>query len=131
EWRGGNLTPGQIGTPRQSAALVEIREQILYAWVGAIALVLVARSVRALVERRRGIVRISYPDGRTVRVPVGLSVLEASWRFSVQHACVCGGRGRCSTCLIRVVGDRSDLPAPSPREMAVLERAGFGEDAAV
>jgi adenylate cyclase len=131
EWRAENLTPGQIGTPEQSAALVEIREQILYAWVGAIVLVLVARSVRSLAERRRGIVRITYPDGRTVRVPVGLSVLEASWRFNVPHACVCGGRGRCSTCRIRIVGDRSELPEPSPRETAVLERAGYGDDDAV
>ncbi len=131
EWQAENLSPGQVGTPEQNAGLVDIREWILYGWAGAIILVLVARGVRALAERRRGLVRISYPDGRTVRVPLGLSVLEASWRFNVPHACVCGGRGRCSTCRVRIVGDASALPEPSPRETAVLERAGYADDDAV
>ncbi len=65
EWQAENLTPGQIGTPEQNAGLVDIREKILYAWAGAIVLVLLARGVRAIAERRRGLVRISYPDGRT------------------------------------------------------------------
>ena len=71
EWQAENLNPGQLGTPEQNAGLVDIREQVLYAWAGAIVLVLLARGVRALAERRRGLVRISYPDGRAVRVPLG------------------------------------------------------------
>jgi adenylate cyclase len=131
EWQAANLAPGQIGTPEQNAGLQDIRDEILYGWAGAIVLVLLARAVRAAAERRRGLVRISYPDGRSVRVPLGLSVLEASWRFNIPHACVCGGRGRCSTCRIRIVGDRAVLPEPSPRETAVLERAGYADDDAV
>jgi adenylate cyclase len=131
EWRAANLTPGQLGTPEQNAGLADIREQILYGWGAAIVVVLLARGARSLAERRHGLIRITYPDGRSVRVPIGFSVLEASWRFNIAHACVCGGRGRCSTCRIRIVGDRSGLPEPSPREIAVLERAGYGEDEAV
>jgi adenylate cyclase len=51
--------------------------------------------------------QLSYGNGRTVRVPKGLSVLEASLRNNVPHASVCGGRARCSTCRIRVIGDCS------------------------
>jgi adenylate cyclase len=131
EWRAENLTPGQLGTPEQNAGLVDIREQILYGWGAAIVLVLLARVTRSLAERRHGLIRVTYPDGRSVRVPVGFSVLEASWRFNIAHACVCGGRGRCSTCRIRIVGDRSGLPEPAPREVSVLERAGYGDDDAV
>lgn len=130
-WQSANLDTYQLGTPEQNAALVDLRQDILYLWAAAIVLVLCARGVRAILERRRGLVRISYPDGRSVRVPRGLSVLEASWRFNIPHACVCGGRGRCSTCRIRIVGDRAGLPDPSPRETAVLERAGYRDDAAV
>ena len=130
-WRAENLTPGQLGTPEQNAGIVDIREEVLYGWGAAIVLVLLARGVRALAERRHGLIRVSYPDGRSVRVPLGFSVLEASWRFNIAHASVCGGRGRCSTCRIRIVGDRSGLPEPSPREISVLERAGYGDDAAV
>src|SRR5262249_36462347 len=41
----------------------------------------------------------------------------------ILHASVCGGRGRCSTCRIRVVAD-ADLPPPSPQEARVLQRVG-------
>jgi len=37
---------------------------------------------------------------------------------------VCGGRARCSTCRIRVIGDCSALPEPSQREAFVLHRVG-------
>ena len=67
----------------------------------------------------------------TVRVPKGLSVLEASLRNGIPHASVCGGKARCSTCRIRVVGDPKALPAPSRRESFVLERVGASADPAV
>jgi adenylate cyclase len=92
-------------------------------YAGAIGLVFVARGVRSWRERRRGLVTISYPD-RKVRVPKGLSVLEASLRYNIPHASVCGGRARCSTCRVRVVGDRDTLPPPSRREAFVLSRIG-------
>ena len=69
-------------------------------------------------------ISLSYGNGRTVRVPKGLSVLEASLRNNVPHASVCGGRARCSTCRIRVIGDCSALPEPSQREAFVLGRVG-------
>jgi adenylate cyclase len=60
-------------------------------------------------------------------VPKGLSVLEASLRHNVPHASVCGGRARCSTCRIRIIGDCSDLPQPTQREAFVLGRVGTGD----
>jgi adenylate cyclase len=64
-------------------------------------------------------------------VPKGLSVLEASLRYNVPHASVCGGRARCSTCRIRVIGDCASLPRPSNREAFVLNRAGSDADPAI
>jgi adenylate cyclase len=74
---------------------------------------------------------LSYGNGRTIRVPKGLSVLEASLRYQVPHASVCGGRARCSTCRIRVIGDCTSLPQPSNREAFVLNRVGSGSDPAI
>jgi adenylate cyclase len=54
-------------------------------------------------------------------------VLEASLRSNMPHASVCGGRARCSTCRIRVIGDCSELPAPSQREAFVLNRVGAAD----
>lgn len=89
---------------------------------GAFVLLIIARTIRALLERRGGVIGIRYPHGVTVSVPRGVSVLEASRRSGIPHVSVCGGRGRCSTCRIRVIQGLSKLPAASPSEKALLER---------
>ncbi|MGE5165273.1 MAG: adenylate/guanylate cyclase domain-containing protein [Sphingobacteriales bacterium] len=121
EWRKENL---QSVTAPQARLIKEIT--LVYfplGYAAAIGLVFVARGVRTWRERRRGLIAISFPD-RQVRVPKGVSVLEACLRHSIPHASVCGGRARCSTCRIRVLGDISALPPPSGREAFVLDRVG-------
>ena len=59
-------------------------------------------AVRGWRERRAGRIRIAYRGGRTLVVPPGYSVLETSRAAGVPHVSVCGGRGRCSTCRVRV-----------------------------
>ncbi|WP_454634231.1 adenylate/guanylate cyclase domain-containing protein [Bradyrhizobium cenepequi] len=124
EWRRDNLSAQQVGTLQQADMLDRITNGMTIGYLGLLGLVLLARGARAIFERRGGMIRLSYGNGRTVRVPKGLSVLEASLRHNVPHASVCGGRARCSTCRIRIIGDCSDLPEPSPREAFVLGRVG-------
>jgi adenylate cyclase len=124
EWRATNLSQRQVGTPAEQDVLEDITEYFLIGYLGLLGLVLLARGVRALNERRGGLITLSYGNGRTLRVPRGLSVLEASLRYNVPHASVCGGRARCSTCRIRVIGDCTALPEPSKREAFVLNRVG-------
>ena len=124
EWKAGNLSQRQLGTPAEQDVLEKIVDDFLIFYLGVIGLVLLAKGARALLERRRGMVTLSYGNGRTIRVPKGLSVLEASLRHNVPHASVCGGRARCSTCRIRVIGDCASLPEPSQREAFVLNRVG-------
>jgi adenylate cyclase len=124
QWRAEHI---KAMPPPQRAVVDEIT--LFYFPIGyavALALVFVARGVRSLRERRRGMVTVSYPD-KQVRIPKGLSVLEASLRFKVPHASVCGGRARCSTCRVRIVSDRTSLPRPSRREAFVLDRLGAGD----
>jgi len=129
EWQAQNLGPKRLGTPGQQQALSDITDNLLLGYLGLLGLALAARAVRMVVERRAGMITLSYGNGRTIRVPVGLSVLEASLRHHVPHASVCGGRARCSTCRIRVIGDLGALPAPSAREAFVLGRIGAGDPA--
>jgi adenylate cyclase len=131
EWRADNLSREKVGTGADQTALERISSYMLYGYLGLLGLTLAARGIRALVERRRGLVTLSYGNGRTIRVPVGLSVLEASTRFNIPHSSVCGGRARCSTCRIRIIGDCSELPEPSNRETFVLDRVGAGGDPAI
>ena len=127
EWRADNLTERQVGTRAEAQVLDRITDYFLIGYLGLIGIALLARGVRAINERRRGMINLSYGNGRTVRIPKGLSVLEASLRNNVPHASVCGGRARCSTCRIRIIGDCSDLPEPSQREAFVLGRVGASD----
>ncbi len=128
EWRAQHIKPIP---PAQRKMIDDIT--LFYFPIGylaAIGLVFVARGARTLRERRRGMVTVSYPH-RQVRVPKGMSVLEASLRHKVPHASVCGGRARCSTCRVRVVSDRFALPKPSGREAFVLNRVGAASDPSI
>ena len=127
EWRTHNLTARQVGTTAEAATLDRITDAFTITYFGLLGLALAARGVRAWRERRGGMIALSYGNGRTVRVPKGLSVLEASLRHNLPHASVCGGRARCSTCRIRVIGDHAALPEPSQREAFVLTRVGTND----
>jgi adenylate cyclase len=120
-WLARDASPEKVGTPAQNAALLDARNRTLALLTAALAATLAARGFRRWREHRVGSIKLTYPD-RTIRTPRGFSVLEASLLNNIPHAHVCGGRGRCSTCRIRILGDISDLPAPSAAERAVLER---------
>ncbi|WP_371817994.1 adenylate/guanylate cyclase domain-containing protein [Bradyrhizobium sp. CCBAU 53421] len=124
DWRREELSVQKLGTAAQGTTLERITDDLTIGYLGLLGLVLLARGARALLERRGGMIALSYGNGRTLRVPKGLSVLEASLRYNVPHASVCGGRARCSTCRIRIIGDHAQLPEPSPREAFVLHRVG-------
>ena len=127
EWRAHNITRRQLGTVAEAETLDRITGGLTIGYLGLLGLALAARGVRALRERRGGMIALSYGNGKTVRVPKGLSVLEASLRHNVPHASVCGGRARCSTCRIRIIGDHGALPEPSQREAFVLARVGTAD----
>jgi adenylate cyclase len=126
-WRQEMLAAARAPTPAQTTALGGIRTGFLDAYAAALAAVLVARGTRALWQRRRS-VRVVYPPQRVVAVPLGFSILDASRRAGIPHASVCGGRGRCSTCRVRVSRGLEGLPAPSEAERRVLARVGAAPD---
>ncbi|MFI5000068.1 MAG: adenylate/guanylate cyclase domain-containing protein [Reyranellales bacterium] len=113
--------PGAAG----ATALYMIANSLEVSAVLLLAVCFAARPVRDLWERRAGVVHLTYGDLKTVSQPTGLTILEMSRLGGVPHASVCGGRGRCSTCRVRVGGpDRGLLPAPAPEELKVLARVG-------
>lgn len=87
----------------------------------ALALVLILRGLRAHGERQ-SVIEVRYGDGRVVRVPRGYSVLEASRLGGIPHNAVCGGRGRCSTCRVKVLDGVDATPEPGEIEHATLIR---------
>jgi 2Fe-2S ferredoxin len=63
------------------------------------------------------------PDGPSVEVPVGTSVLEAARKAGAQVGSACGGVCACSTCHVYVTEGLAALPAPSEREEDILDKA--------
>jgi adenylate cyclase len=87
-------------------------------------LVIGGRGARNMAQRRRGLVTLHYPMGRQVTVAPGTSILEASRLSGIPHASVCGGRGRCSTCRVRINAGLDVCPDPGSDEVRVLTRVG-------
>jgi adenylate cyclase len=127
-WLAKNAAEHHRAAPADLAFLAHLVIGTRGGFAGALLAVLLARGVRTQLQRRRGLIRLAYPSGRIVEIVPGLSVLEASRTAGIPHASVCGGRGRCSTCRVRVAGDPTAIPAPSPEEQRVLERVGAAPD---
>lgn len=107
-----------------SDQLAKAATLLIVSFAAALAIVLAARVLRSWSERRRGLVlTLTYPH-RSVTVPRGWSVLEASRAHGIDHLSMCGGRARCSTCRVRVTGAAASIPAPSATEERTLRRIG-------
>lgn len=111
--------PGQAGVEFVAAGAEAANITV----AAVIAFLIFARLARTLTTARRG-VTVTYPGNRQFRVPRGISVLEASRQAGIPHAAVCGGRGRCSTCRVRVGRGAERLHPPSEAENRVLRRIG-------
>jgi adenylate cyclase len=119
----GILAAANVPDREERQLLALVQNRIREGFAASLAIVLLARAIRHAYERRNRI-RLTYPDGRVVTVPQGYSVLEASRFAGIPHASVCGGRGRCSTCRVRVGHGFDSLPPPDAAEARVLRRVG-------
>ncbi|MBD9371522.1 adenylate/guanylate cyclase domain-containing protein [Rhizobium sp. ARZ01] len=114
-------TPPPIDPAIVAEGLGRIKAALYLIFFGAILLVLILRRLRMLAERASQIT-IRYSNGALVRAPRGLSLLEGSRYGQVPHYSVCGGKGRCSTCRVRILETDGPLPPPGPIEAATLAR---------
>jgi adenylate cyclase len=124
DWLAAALVRARVPDAAGVALVGDLEAGALAAMAALLGLVLLARTFRGWRDRRRGIFQVTYPEGRRVRVTAGTTLLEASRGAGIPHASVCGGRGRCSTCRVRVGAGHSRLPPPSEAEARVLARIG-------
>ena len=91
--------------------------------VGLMLVLLVARGVKGFLTKKTAKARLTYsPGDRKIELHPGATLLESIRAAGIPHASICGGRGRCSTCRVRVGRGLSDLPPPEPSELKVLAR---------
>lgn len=89
--------------------------------------VLAIHFIRWVRKQRTSVLKLQYRglelDERIeLKVPRGQTILEHLRENKIPHASVCGGRGRCSTCRIRIEGETEKLPPLSLEEKKILER---------
>jgi adenylate cyclase len=104
------------------AALGLLVTRLQLGYVALVAAILVLRALRNAHERHRAGVRIDYSVGRSIVVPRGFSILEASRWAGIPHASICGARGRCSACRVRVLHGLERLATPTAAELVTLQR---------
>jgi len=108
----------------QIALIRTIDAALVLVVLGLILAVLLARLLRDWWRRRHGVFVLTYPDGQRVSIVAGTTILEASRGAGIPHAAVCGGRGRCSTCRVRIGRGHEALPPAEAAELKVLARVG-------
>jgi adenylate cyclase len=106
------------------ATVRRLGDVLVLIYLGLVAGTIGLRMLRDWHVGRFGSVRITYPGARVVMVAPGFSVLEASRWAGFPHESVCGGRGRCSTCRVRVINGATHLAPPGPDERRTLDRIG-------
>ncbi|MBU2089872.1 MAG: adenylate/guanylate cyclase domain-containing protein [Alphaproteobacteria bacterium] len=91
-------------------------------FLGLVLLTLAGRGVRRLIREASSAPVVRFADGTRLRLSPGMTLLAASRLAGRPHASVCGGRGRCSTCRVRIDSGLDNLPAAEAAEQRVLQR---------
>ena len=125
-WRDLYMTKLNLAAGSEAAAWVyQVRDYFYLGMVLLTVLLLLGRIAYWIYEKRKAMVTLTYPMGRKVTIlPGAETLLEASRHAGIPHASVCGGKGRCSTCRVRVNARLESLPPPSLTEARVLSRVG-------
>ncbi len=103
------------------APLKEIQPWVYAGVIVLLALPYVLRYLRHATQSRRGH-QVTLSDGKKLRGTLGSSLLETLRAHGIDHAAVCGGRGRCTTCRVRIVTGGMTLPEPDEAEQKSLDR---------
>lgn len=114
-------------TPERAAEVWHLTMIGLAIYAGLVLLPFAGRAVRRVAHRLKRPPQLRHAGGRTMPIVPGATVLETLRAHGVPHASVCGGRARCTTCRVRVVGGLGSLPAPAGLEAKALARIGAAE----
>ena len=104
--------------------IVAWRADAQMGFYGIAAVAVLLGFARTLQQRRRMRIPVQYVGGPLVKAAEGPTLLELSRMYRIPHMSVCGGRGRCSTCRVMVIGDESALAAPGDAELRTLRSVG-------
>ena len=98
----------------------------LWVYFVVLAAVLLGRYLR--LRKSRSTLRVTYADGTKLAVVSGLTLLEISRMNNIPHASLCGGKGRCGTCRVRIHEGMDLLPEAAEIEQKTLDRVKADSD---
>ncbi|MEX0347556.1 MAG: 2Fe-2S iron-sulfur cluster-binding protein [Rhizobiaceae bacterium] len=108
------------------ASLGAIELWLVGIFLAITAVVLAARWWRLM--GHDGATRIRYAGQPAYTSENGLTLLESATVNDIPHAALCGGRGRCGTCRVKIIGSSEQLPEPTDEELRTLRRIGADGD---
>ncbi|OMH31712.1 adenylate/guanylate cyclase domain-containing protein [Motiliproteus sp. MSK22-1] len=104
-------------TPREL-----LHNGILITFYSLLFITLMARLIRDRPGPESGSILIKHPSGKILKGTPGQSILEIIRQNSIPHASICGGRGRCTTCRVRIDAGNNELQQPTALEQDALDR---------
>jgi adenylate cyclase len=107
-------------TDAASGALGVYRDYVRMASAAAVATVIAAVAWRQGARMTATKIKVNFTGGPVVSTPPGPTLLEISHMNGISHAAACGGRGRCSTCRVRIEDGLNTLPPPNFAEAFTL-----------
>ena len=114
----------EAADPATRERVASLETWVLVVFFITLGATLLARRRRLQLLARGQRYRLHHANGRTLEVPVGRSILEAVRAADIPHASICGGRGRCTTCRVRIGRGLEALPEPNSLESRALVRIG-------
>ena len=118
-------------SPSQAAinlrlVLKNIEAIVLWTLGGLLIATLLSRMVRSVIERKKGGFVLNHTSSsKLISGRKNQTVLEVLREAGIAHAAVCGGRGRCTTCRIRVSDHELPLEPPELLEVRALKRVSM------
>lgn len=108
----------------EAAVIAGVKSISLTGFIIIAAIAFCGRPLRTFIQNRSGMFKITYAVGRTVSSSPGPTLQEISCANAVPHAAVCRGRGRCSTCRVRIAYGIRFMDGRRPAEQELLEKIG-------
>ena len=70
--------------------------------------------------KQKRIELIFQPSNLRIKIPLGLTILQAAQRSGIYISSVCGGNGTCGKCKVKVERGLEGLNSPTKREIQCL-----------
>ena len=113
--------------PDRLQLLMSLEKSLLWFFALLLIGVLLFRAYRGRQDRRQGGYFISHtPSGKLLSARRDQTILDTLNEAGIAHAAICGGRGRCTTCRVRISDTAVALPEPGELEQRALQRVRAG-----